>query len=552
GERRERRGGMEAKFEDVNIRLRSPAFIKPLITGTDTDSPVEGLAGDVDVSSAVPAPKRNTRVDKLYLKIKKQIGVRKVGAEIIQVSYAHKNPEVARNFVSRLIDKLRAEWVGEVQMEYEFPYDLRKKEVDGHEIQLGLAEQELEGFRLRNATELASGDAKTLGGRLNEVTERLNEIKWGIRANEQDLLYRREELLKTAEKISMSETFALSIKARKLNEAIADLEIMQIRLRTKLNNDDRITTVEKRPKSEMFAGSIKARELDEAIAHLEIMLIRLKTKFKPTHQSITTIEAQLEDLEKEREDAENEVVEFNYKTYEAQLDALKKEREDFRKERQDTENEVVEFTRETNPAYLERRDTIRDLELENRMFEGERQSRIDDEKKLREDLRQLPSILRKESEFVRRIKEWQDRLEEASLAEDGAKRRYMLAKEDRIDTVRLRRLDVSASPNIRNKGVALGMGIAATIGLALGLMIAAEQLKPSFIVVDDARRFLSIPSLGVVPVIYTPKDASRRRTRRIIIFVVAGAIIIAGAAIAFFFSEEVSDLAENIRMHLGF
>jgi hypothetical protein len=57
------------------------------------------------------------------------------------------------------------------------------------------------------------------------------------------------------------------------------------------------------------------------------------------------------------------------------------------------------------------------------------------------------------------------------------------------------------------------MGLVCAIGLAVGTVILAEQLHPSFHTVDDLSAFSHVPVLVSLPCIVTRADRRRRRWR---------------------------------------
>ena len=466
------------KFDEAEASLTSRGMIRALIQGTDDEPPVKGLAGDIDVKDEV-------QVDKLYRLIRKRIDVRTVGAEILQVSYSHRVPEVAKSFVDGLILKLKAERTAKIQKEYKFPYDRRKKDVDNVRDGLKLQKQKLEEFRNRHATDLAKGDLSALGNRLTEVRNQLMEINWDLKAGEQELEFLKVELQRIEEATTMRGSTLLIIKQRKLNEAIADLEIRRI---------------------------------------------VMGKKYTDEHPVMGVIEDQIAALREERKNTEG-------------------------KEAEPTDEALPD-----NPIYLEYRRRAKECELENQRLEGERASKEKEEQALRENIKNLPGILKDESVIVDKIEEWQKQLTAAIRAEGEAKGRHELAQTDSIDAFKRGPAYVLAVGNTTTKMMLTGVVGAVTIAAALLLMWLAEQFKPSLVLVDDARELLSIPSLGIVPVIETPGDARRRKMRKAF----AGlAIAIELAALCLVFSvfrEKVGDwvdaswvgsIAGDILMRLG-
>lgn len=416
------------KIDEVKGTLTSYRVIRKLIE--DPSVRIKGLAGDIDVD--------DVNVDNLYRLLKGRIGFHSVGTEILQVSYSHRKPGVAEAFVKGLISESKAEWADKSQEEYEYPYRRRAEEVKAARDTLDDKRQELMTFRKNHASQLAKGDLKALGDRLTEVTDRLNKINWDLKAGKQELVFLRAELQRTEQKIEMPGSSLLMTKKRKLNEAIAGLEIT---------------------------------------------LIGMEAKYHDGHQDIKIVKKQIASL---------------------------------RKERENTEGKEVEPTSETlpdNPIYLEYRRRVMERELDNQKLEEERASKKKEEQTLQNDIRDLPDILKVKSIHEDSIKEWQHKLTAAIIDEDKAKKRYDLAKTNEIETIKdYQPVYVLTVGNIKTKIMLTAAVGAATIVAALFLMWLAEQLKPSLVLVDveDAREFLRIPSLGIVPVIETLGDAKRR------------------------------------------
>ena len=99
------------------------------------------------------------------------------------------------------------------------------------------------------------------------------------------------------------------------------------------------------------------------------------------------------------------------------------------------------------------------------------------------------------------------RYEEAKLAE---------SMEQRQKGEQFRILDPAAAseqPVAPNRGRLFLVGLALSLGLALGTVVLAEKLDTSFHTVDELRGFTRFPVLVSIPPLLTEVDASRRRRR---------------------------------------
>jgi hypothetical protein len=74
------------------------------------------------------------------------------------------------------------------------------------------------------------------------------------------------------------------------------------------------------------------------------------------------------------------------------------------------------------------------------------------------------------------------------------------------------------------------MTLAGAIGLAIAVVLAAEQLDTSFHSLDELRAFSKAPVLVSIPRIVTPKDSRRRwwRMRLAATAAVVGLVMVAG------------------------
>ena len=257
-----------------------------------------------------------------------------------------------------------------------------------------------------------------------------------------------------------------------------------------------------------YQKSIKARILDKAIADREIQKLLLADQYTADHPTIDKLDRNIEQLLAERER---------------------------------TEDEKVEHTEEPSPTYDKYRDLKNEAERDIIKLGSERVKRAQLQAKLRQDLVNLPQVEDVGVKYKRERIVLEKLLSEASKARADALRRFELAQFARINA--FRKLGAPRSSPKHDIKAALGftvMVLFVTIAASAAAMIGAEYLDQSFSAVDDARDFLRIPSLGVVPVIVTRGDIRRRRKKLLLAFA-AVVMLIAVAVAAWLFIPGARD-----------
>jgi len=136
------------------------------------------------------------------------------------------------------------------------------------------------------------------------------------------------------------------------------------------------------------------------------------------------------------------------------------------------------------------------------------------------------------------------RYEEAQLAES-------LEQGKNVEQFRI--LDPALPPRepvAPNRMRMLALGLMAAIGLAVGAVVAAEKLDTAFHSIDDLRAFVSVPTLGRVPVIASRAQTrrNRRRAALVAVSVLAGVLlIVAGSRYLAHGNEQIVKLLERSR-----
>jgi len=136
------------------------------------------------------------------------------------------------------------------------------------------------------------------------------------------------------------------------------------------------------------------------------------------------------------------------------------------------------------------------------------------------------------------------RYEEAQLAES-------LEQGKNVEQFRI--LDPALPPRepvAPNRVRMLALGLLLAIGLAVGAVIGAEKLDKAFHSIDDLRAFVSVPTLGRVPLIASRAQTRRNRRRAALVAVSALAgvlLIIAGSRYVAHGNEQIVKLLERSR-----
>lgn len=168
---------------------------------------------------------------------------------------------------------------------------------------------------------------------------------------------------------------------------------------------------------------------------------------------------------------------------------------------------------------------------------------------LRRDLEAMPQIRVKAEEFKRRIADLarelsraRQQLREANELLDGSRTIQYFAYE--------REPEKPHAPEGRYKLQILIAGSFIALVLGFLAMFGVEYVDQSFTDVNDARQFLMIPALGVIPKIITRRDRRRRLALRLLtLLVVAG--ISAGAVAVYLNVPTVKLFVDNISADIG-
>ena len=195
-------------------------------------------------------------------------------------------------------------------------------------------------------------------------------------------------------------------------------------------------------------------------------------------------------------------------------------------------------TEALNPEYLACKADLEAAHLEVKQLESTRarlEGEIEAHKKRAEGMLALEQ---EHQTLIREEAEWQDQYAVLSRQLEAAKTRLEQVNPALPGTIQkfgteVKVLQEAVVPVTRPKGPQIKLlfvGLAASIFLGIGLVSVAEFVDNSFRGFDDVSAALSIPILGVLPVIETEQDvqrrASRKRSRRLLL---AAALVLAGS-----------------------
>ena len=105
-------------------------------------------------------------------------------------------------------------------------------------------------------------------------------------------------------------------------------------------------------------------------------------------------------------------------------------------------------------------------------------------------------------------------------------------------------------PTAPNRLRLLVLGVLLAVGLAVGAVMAAEKLDTAFHRIEDLRAFISVPTLGRVPLIASRAQTRRNRLRAAAVAVsavVAVLLIVAGSRYVAHGNEQIVRLMERSR-----
>lgn len=201
-----------------------------------------------------------------------------------------------------------------------------------------------------------------------------------------------------------------------------------------------------------------------------------------------------------------------------------------------------------------RRNTVRDqleekrLELEAMLdyfIESRRHQNLRKEE-LQEEVRAIPSLQKELTTLLRERAAASDKHETAREKFERAEDEFKSRMEGLVSFSILQPAREPQSKDVRHIIKLAMLGAFVCLAAAFGAIAGTEFLDQSFTDVESVRNFLSLPSLGVIPYIETPRD---RRERLVKLAFITGSIVVGVAVIvaAMWFTEAGEVVWEQIK-----
>jgi polysaccharide chain length determinant protein (PEP-CTERM system associated) len=389
------------------------------------------------------------------------------------------------------------------------------------DIKLELKSMELKGLREATVSftiTYQGGNPDTVSRVANTLASFYNEEN--VKAREQQATgtteFLKVQLGETKKRLDELEQRVSAFKRRHLGELpeqmgtnLATLERLGAQLRQNADSQTRVNERREMLSSQLAEaeGQFVSPELREAarLAQKKEELARLRIRFNDNYPDVVMLAAEVAALERE-------------------LDAAKSEMQESIAEGKPTATPVT-------PSMLRVKQSLGELQTELKILKTE-------EGRLRDSIAayqaRVDNVPRREQEFIELSRDYDStrqlyaslmkRHEEAQLAE---------SMEQTQKGEQFRVVDPAmpiAEPAAPNRIRLLAMTLAGAIGLAIAVVLAAEQLDTSFHTVDELRAFSKAPVLVSIPRIVTPKDSRRRwwRMRLAATAAVVGLVMVAG------------------------
>jgi len=191
-------------------------------------------------------------------------------------------------------------------------------------------------------------------------------------------------------------------------------------------------------------------------------------------------------------------------------------------------------TSEPNPKYAAIQTRITALEKELEKLNAQK---LDANKKVSElyiRVRKAPELLAERAALQEQRKTAANTAAEYAAgvraAEKEMQRLLTEAYSSRFRVIEFARDDRRPVRSTQAKIIALGLVLSLLVGA--GLIGLTEYLDQTFKSIDDAREYLGIPALGVIPAIFTPRDHRRKLLFRIL--AVSSVVFVVGVAVAIY------------------
>jgi uncharacterized protein involved in exopolysaccharide biosynthesis len=205
---------------------------------------------------------------------------------------------------------------------------------------------------------------------------------------------------------------------------------------------------------------------------------------------------------------------------------------------------------ERNPDYDKARQQRFEAQVDLDTYTSERDEIQKRTQVLDAQLALMPQVQVRADELNREIDTADKLYKEARKREQEARERWQLIMSEGGYFTDMSPPRAPQTPETTRTVQIMIAGIILSLVGGLGAMFGVEYIDQSFTAVDEARDFLRIPSLGVIPTITTRRDRRRRRAYRVLsVMLMAG--IIAGFVAAYEYIPRVQYIVDSVVTAFG-
>ncbi|MCP4269926.1 MAG: hypothetical protein GY777_30860 [Candidatus Brocadiaceae bacterium] len=316
------------------------------------------------------------------------------------------------------------------------------------------------------------------------IDEDMRRLKKELDESEQDFVRFEEEQLQEIPGDEGNKQFTLSAKKKALEEMDANLIALNEQL--EFIDDREEEEGETRVGEVTRIANPKVEHITKQISDLELTLNNMRVKYYDEHPRIIGALKVLESLEKMLEQESEKVI---------------------------SEEKIV-----SNPVYDQLVQERFSTELAIKTLQHNRAKIEEEIVALEKSVKGMPALRQKYAKLERRFslnkQMYNQRLAQKAKAE-LVKEASLNASAGIFEIVEPARISYNPLKVVKLKMV--GMGVFLGLGLGLGLVFGLDFMDSRFKTVDDVKKYLDIPALGVIPMILTNTEVKRRFKKKIIL-----------------------------------